>query len=123
MCGDLTDFVRRDRNHPSVALWSCGNEIGDQLSANGVESCCASPLAIFHREDPTRPVTAACDQIAAQPRAVSTEFLHLLDIVGYNYVDRWRERLRSCITASIKPRSLDWRMIGTESSGMGGPRG
>ncbi|MFY9728395.1 MAG: glycoside hydrolase family 2 TIM barrel-domain containing protein [Bryobacteraceae bacterium] len=118
---DVTDFVRRDRNHPSVALWSCGNEIGDQLSANGVELL-RELLAIFHREDPTRPVTAACDQIAAQPRAVSTEFLHLLDIVGYNYVDRWRER-RELYYSIDKAAHPDWRMIGTESSGMGGPRG
>ncbi len=118
---DVTDFVRRDRNHPSVALWSCGNEIGDQLSANGVELL-RELMAIFHREDPTRPVTAACDQIAAQPRAVSTEFLDLLDIVGYNYVDRWRER-RELYYSIDKAAHPNWRMIGTESSGMGGPRG
>ena len=88
---DVTDFVRRDRNHPSVVLWSCGNEIGDQLSPNGVELL-RDLMAIFHREDPTRPVTAACDQIAAQPKAAPVEFLNALDIVGYNYADRWRER-------------------------------
>ncbi|MGB9458636.1 MAG: glycoside hydrolase family 2 TIM barrel-domain containing protein [Bryobacteraceae bacterium] len=118
---DVTDFVRRDRNHPSVALWSCGNEIGDQLSANGVELL-RELMAIFHREDPTRPVTAACDQIAAQPKAVSAEFLSLLDIVGYNYVDRWRER-RELYYSIDKAAHPNWRMIGTESSGMGGLRG
>jgi beta-galactosidase len=118
---DVTDFVRRDRNHPSVVLWSCGNEIGDQLSPHGAEIL-RELIAIFHREDPTRPVTAGCDQIAAQPRAVSPEFLSLLDIVGYNYADRWRER-RELYYSIDKAAHPNWRMIGTESSGMGGMRG
>ena len=88
---DATDFVRRDRNHPSVILWSCGNEIPDQLTDQGPEIL-RELLAIFHREDPTRPVTAACDQIVAEPKAVPVAFLDQLDIVGYNYADRWRER-------------------------------
>jgi beta-galactosidase len=118
---DVTDFVRRDRNHPSVVLWSCGNEIGDQLSPNGVELL-RDLIAIFHREDPTRPVTAACDQIAAQPKAAPMEFLNALDIVGYNYADRWRER-RELYYSIDKAAHPNWRMIGTESSGMGGQRG
>jgi beta-galactosidase len=118
---DVTDFVRRDRNHPSVVVWSCGNEIGDQLSPNGVELL-RDLMAIFHREDPTRPVTAACDQIAAQPKAAPVEFLGALDIVGYNYADRWRER-RELYYSIDKQAHPNWRMIGTESFGMGGQRG
>jgi len=118
---DVTGFVRRDRNHPSVVLWSCGNEIGDQLSEHGVELL-RELLDIFHREDPTRPVTAGCDQIAAEPKAAPVEFLSLLDVVGYNYADRWRERRELCYSLD-KAAHPNWRMIGTESTGMGGPRG
>jgi beta-galactosidase len=118
---DITDFVRRDRNHPSVVVWSCGNEIPDQVSSDGVEIL-RDLLAIFHREDPTRPVTAACDQIAAEPKAAPVEFLNLLDVVGYNYADRWRER-RELYYSVDKMAHPNWRMIGTESTGMGGVRG
>ena len=118
---DVTDFVHRDRNHPSVALWSCGNEIGDQTTPRGVEIL-RDLIAIFHREDPTRPVTAGCDKIAAEPTPTPVEFLSQLDVVGYNYADRWRDHKELYYSAD-KAVHPNWRMIGTESSGMGGMRG
>jgi len=118
---DVVDFVHRDRNHPSVVLWSCGNEISDQLTPHGPELL-RDLISIFHREDPSRPVTAGCDQIAAEPRSAPVEFLSLLDVVGYNYADRWRER-RELYYSIDKAAHPNWRMIGTESSGMGGTRG
>ena len=81
-------------------------------------------LRVFHTEDPTRPVTVACDQIASEPPAGATkpEFLAQLDVVGYNYVDRWRERAQ--LYYSVDHDAFPERpVIGTESSGMGGARG
>ncbi|MGA2272250.1 MAG: glycoside hydrolase family 2 TIM barrel-domain containing protein [Bryobacteraceae bacterium] len=118
---DVTSFIHRDRNHPSVALWSAGNEVVDQVVPAGVETL-RRLLAIFHREDPTRLVTVGCDRIVAEPEAVSNEFLELLDVVGYNYVDRWRDRAQKYY--SIDRHAFPHRkVIGTESPSMGGVRG
>jgi beta-galactosidase len=110
---DVVDFVHRDRNHPSVVLWSAGNEIGEQTTPDGVQVL-RRLLDIFHREDPTRPVTTGNDNIAADGRPATLDFLNALDIVGYNYVDRWRER-RELFAEQDKLAHPDWKMIGTES--------
>ena len=67
---DLTDMIHRDRNHPSIILWSIGNEIPEQESANAYEMS-KRLVDICHSEDPTRPVTSACNTPAA---AVSKQF-------------------------------------------------
>ena len=110
---DVTDFVRRDRNHPSVVLWSAGNEIGEQTTADGPQVL-RRLLDIFHREDPTRPVTTGNDQIYADGRPATEEFLNTLDIVGYNYVDRWHER-REIFAEPDRHAHPRWKLIGTES--------
>lgn len=117
---DVTDFVMRDRNHPSVALWSCGNEIRDQTAPGGTETV-RRLVGLFHTADPTRPVTAACDNIAAEPRATPDEFLAQLDIAGYNYPGRWRERAEKFFSED-REKFPDRKMIGTEDPSMGGPR-
>ena len=81
---DLRAMLRRDRNHPSVVLYSIGNEIPNEMDHDG------GPLArkltaICHEEDPTRPVTAGCDKSDV---ANENGFMAALDIAGYNYVDR-----------------------------------
>jgi beta-galactosidase len=110
---DLTDFVRRDRNHPSIVLWSAGNEIGEQASPNGVEIL-RRLLGILHREDPSRPVTTGNDKIAADSNPATPGFLNALDIVGYNYVDRWHER-RELFAEEDRHDHPEWKMIATES--------
>lgn len=118
---DLVDFIRRDRNHPSVVLWSLGNEIGEQHAPGGHEVL-RRLVEIAHREDPTRPVTTGNDHIAADDGATTVEFMELLDVVGYNYVDRWHER-RELFNAEDRHAHPDWKFIGTESGSVRGTRG
>ncbi len=118
---DLMALLRRDRNHPSVVMWSVGNEIREQPTENGHEVL--HPLVeTCHREDPTRPVTLGCDNIAADGGSTTLPFLEGLDIVGYNYVDRWHER-RELYYSLDRHEHPDWRFVGTESVSVGGVRG
>ena len=117
---DLADFIRRDRNHPSVVMWSAGNEIGEQ-SRDGGHEILRPLIETFHRLDPTRPVTTGNDHIAADGRSAKLPFLNMLDIVGYNYVDRWHER-RELYNIEDKINHPDWLMVGTESVSIYGVR-
>ena len=119
---DLYAMVARDRNHPSVVMWSVGNEIRDQHSEEG-PGAARKLIAICHKLDPTRLVTAGNDEIASNS-PTSPEFLAEFenDIIGYNYPDRWRTR-RSVLYAIDKAEFPGRRVVATESSGYGGNRG
>lgn len=78
---DIVNLVKANKNHPSIVMWSSGNEVPDQFGAEGVKR--AKWLQdIFHREDPTRPVTVGMDQVKA---TMQSGFGALLDIPGLNY--------------------------------------
>ena len=110
---DMRLMLLRDRNHPSIIIWSIGNEVPDQTVPEGYLT--ARHLKSICRElDPERLVTQANDQICAEPRAAAEEFLNELDVVGYNYVDRWRTRAETLYDDDKRAHS-DWCVIGTEN--------
>jgi beta-galactosidase len=117
---DLMSMLHRDRNHPSVIIWSVGNEIPEQDDPKGIEIL-AELVETCHREDPTRPVTVACDHIAAEPRETTAGFLKLLDVVGYNYVDRWRLRTETYYSDD-RHNFPNRKFIGSENVSVGGVR-
>ncbi len=118
---DMTAMVERDRNHPSIVMWSIGNEVHEQVIPGGFEI--ARMLAgICHGLDPTRPITQACDQVKAEPRMADERFLNELDIVGVNYIDRWRERTETFFDEE-KIEHPDWLLMGTEDVAVNGARG
>ena len=120
---DLKAMLLRDRNHPSVAMWSIGNEIPDQSSAEG-PILARKMIKICRDIDPTRLVTTGNDNIAADKNAATDDFLAAFadDIIGYNYPDRYHER-RELLYSIDKARYPNRLVVGTETGGIGGARG
>ncbi|MCO6024361.1 DUF4982 domain-containing protein [Prevotella cerevisiae] len=113
---DLTDMVIRDRNHPSILMWSIGNEVLEQWTSKGNDELTleqanlllnaghdASTLAqssklspnslltihladIVKKYDRTRPITAGCNEPNPNNHLFKSG---ALDIIGYNYHHQW----------------------------------
>ncbi len=86
---DMDAMVVRDRNHPSVVLWSIGNETNEQYDMTGEGTARAIMLRDYiHELEPSRLVTAALrpDQ---ERRHNTNGFAQALEVVGYNYQEPW----------------------------------
>ncbi|KGI77694.1 hypothetical protein LF63_0109055 [Oleiagrimonas soli] len=91
----LTELIRQNMNHPSVAVWGIGNET-DLLMATGQLGAKADPVPVLrdlqklaHRLDPTRPTTLAdcCEEVA--PKKVLPDVTGISDAIGYNRYFGW----------------------------------
>ncbi len=81
---DVTDTVLRDRNHPSIVIYSAGNEIHDNLASPQGLAQFTKMRDVFHTLDPSRPVTMGILQ-PVQHRIFTSGFSDLMDVVGVNY--------------------------------------
>jgi beta-galactosidase len=107
---DLRAFIRRDRNHPSVIMWSIGNEVYEQHDTNGW--ILGKQLAdIVHREDPTRPVTMALHTVESSTNG----FQKVVDVFGYNY--------KPTEYAAFRTNNPRLPLIGSETSSCVSSRG
>ncbi|KAI1154720.1 glycoside hydrolase superfamily [Nemania diffusa] len=77
---DLRAFLRRDRNHPSIYVWSVGNEVGEQQTGINGTAVAQALVNIAHEEEPTRPVTSAMN--FAKPNMT---FPTAFDVLSLNY--------------------------------------
>ena len=78
---DITNLVKHHRNHPSIIMWSIGNEIPEQWSKEGTEI--AKHLQdLCHQYDPSRPVTQGMDRAED---ALKSGFAQVMDVPGFNY--------------------------------------
>ena len=78
---DMTNLVLANRNHPSIVMWSIGNEIPEQWSEEG-RQISVRLQGICHALDPSRPVTQGMDRAEA---ALSSGFAQAMEVPGFNY--------------------------------------
>lgn len=118
---DLASMILRDRNHPSVIMWSIGNEIQERSDSVGVEI--AQKLkSIVKKYDATRPVTAAINDYWDNPTLkweASFNAFAPLDVCGYNYMwweyendsKSYPERIIYGSETTAMERAVNWDLV------------
>lgn len=88
---DITNLILNHRNHPSIIMWSVGNEIPEQWKPEGVERY-KHLTALCHLLDPSRQVTCGMDQ---PDGTMWAGFAQVADVPGYNYrVHKYEEMMK-----------------------------
>ena len=88
---DIENLVLNHRNHPSIVMWSIGNEIPEQWSEEG-RRISEHLQNLCHKFDPTRPVTQGMDRAEA---ALKSGFAQVMDVPGFNYrVHKYDKNIR-----------------------------
>jgi beta-galactosidase len=108
---DLRDMVHRDRNHPSIIMWSIGNEVTEQGKADGWEIA-KRLVNYFHEEDPTRPTTSAFNNVEG---AIQNKLADQVDLPGFNY--------RPWMYEQIQKEHPGWIIFGSETASSVSSRG
>ena len=108
---DLRDMIKRDRNHPSVIMWSIGNEILEQSKKDGWVIT-KHLNDICHEEDNTRPTTAGFNYY---PQPFTNKLAYQIDVVGMNY---WPNDYKE-----IKEKNPNIVLYGSETSSQTSSRG
>jgi beta-galactosidase len=108
---DMRDLVRRDRNHPSVIMWSIGNEIPEQGSPEGAKIA-HFLTGLAHEEDPTRPTTSAFNNWQG---AIRNGLADEVDLPGFNY--------QPMQYANIQRDHPKWVIFGSETESCVSSRG
>lgn len=119
---DISAMVRRDRNHPSIIMWSIGNEIQERSDEDGMRI--AERLnKIVHGLDATRPITAAINDYWDNPQMKwkddAFKAMKYLDVVGYNYMwyeyenDHQRDSLRVIYGSETvaQEAAVNWNLV------------
>ena len=108
---DVRDMVRRDRNHPSIIMWSIGNEIPEQGSKDGWKDA-KRLVDFFHQEDPTRPTTSAFNNWSD---AIANKLADQVDVPGFNY--------KPMFYGKVLQDHPDWAIFGSETASTVSSRG